>query len=351
MGLDIEDSTALRNYLIRTGRLGREESVVIRNLAGGVSNRTVLIERPAPSKGSGEAWVLKQALAKLRVSVDWFCDPARIEREALGLRWLEKLAPPGTITPLVFEDPTEHLLAMRAVPKPHDNLKDVLLAGQLNPDILQQYIVQLGRLLGTIHQRACENREELSRVFTDRSYFETLRIEPYYAYTATQVPQSAEFYNRLIQQTRNRLVTLVHGDFSPKNILVRNGKLVLLDHEVCHWGEPAFDLGFVLTHLLSKAHHVTSRQADYLKATQVLFQAYLDAIDRKTLWSADAEKAAIGNTLGCLLARVSGRSPLEYLDPNERVRQRETVIHMMVHPPGSLSELCDSFVKQINAAS
>lgn len=350
MGLDIEDPAALRNYLVQTGRIGRDESVVIRNLAGGVSNRTVLVERAAPSNGSGEAWVLKQALAKLRVAVDWFCDPARIEREALGLRWLEKFAPPGTITPLVFEDPTEHLLAMRAVPKPHENLKDLLLAGRLDPDTLQQYIAQLGRLLGTIHQRACEKSAELSRIFVDRSYFETLRIEPYYTYTATQVPCTAEFYSRLIQRTRDRLFTLVHGDFSPKNVLVRDGKLVLLDHEVCHWGEPAFDLGFVLTHLLSKAHHVTSRQADYRNATAVLLQAYLEAIDRKMLWSAGAEEAAIENTLGCLLARVSGRSPLEYLTSIERAKQRETVIHMMEHPPGSLSELCDSFVKRINAA-
>ena len=68
-------------------------------LAGGVSNRTVLVERE-----SGEAWVVKQALAKLRVQVDWFSSPERIHREADGLRWLAQFAPPGSITPLVFED-------------------------------------------------------------------------------------------------------------------------------------------------------------------------------------------------------------------------------------------------------
>src|SRR5689334_7158814 len=114
--LDIEQPGQLLAYLRATNRIARDETPQMKTLAGGVSNRTVLVKR-----ASGEAWVLKQALAKLRVRVDWFSDPARIHREALGLRWLEKLAPPGTITPLVFEDEQHHLLAMEAVPEPHEN--------------------------------------------------------------------------------------------------------------------------------------------------------------------------------------------------------------------------------------
>src|SRR5437764_13165535 len=97
--LDIERSEELEAYLRRTGRIGADEAVTVEYLSGGVSNRTVLVRR-----AGGEAWVLKQALAKLRVAVEWFSDPARIEREALGIRWLARLAPAGTITPLIFED-------------------------------------------------------------------------------------------------------------------------------------------------------------------------------------------------------------------------------------------------------
>src|SRR5918995_4143355 len=106
--LDIEQPEALLAYLHDSGRIPPDEVPVLTVLAGGVSNRTVLVERP-----TGEAWVLKQALAKLRVQVDWFSDPARIRREALALQWLPKLAPPGTITPLVSEDEEHHLLAMQ----------------------------------------------------------------------------------------------------------------------------------------------------------------------------------------------------------------------------------------------
>src|SRR5687768_18456577 len=110
--LDIEQPAALLAYLRATGRIAPAESPRIEVLTGGVSNRTVLVERLG-----GERWVLKQALEKLRVAVDWFSSPARIEREALGLRHLAALAPPGAITPLVFLDPARHLLAMSAVPQ------------------------------------------------------------------------------------------------------------------------------------------------------------------------------------------------------------------------------------------
>src|SRR5436190_2229159 len=132
--LDIERHDQLIDYLHRTHRIGVDETPICRTLAGGVSNRTVLVERR-----SGESWVLKQALAKLRVKVDWFSDPARIHREALGLKYLAKLAPPGTITPLIFEDESNHLLAMAAVPQPHENWKTMLLAGRLEMQHVEQF--------------------------------------------------------------------------------------------------------------------------------------------------------------------------------------------------------------------
>src|SRR5688572_6026776 len=143
--LDIEQHDQLLAYSRATNRIAAGESPQIRTLAGGVSNRTVLVKRD-----TGEAWVLKQALAKLRVKVDWFSDPSRVHREALGLQWLEKLAPPGTITPLVFEDEKHHLLAMQAVPEPHENWKTMLLRGEVHTDQVDQF----AKLLQTIQARS-----------------------------------------------------------------------------------------------------------------------------------------------------------------------------------------------------
>ncbi len=302
--LDIEQPGALLHYLRQTGRIEPDEEPAIRVLAGGVSNRTVLVERP-----NGEAWVVKQALAKLRVQVDWFSSPERIHREALGLRWLEQIAPPNTTTPLVFEDHQFHLMAMQAVPKPHENWKTMLLGGRLEAD----HIAQFARLLGTIHRRGHERRTELEPVFADRAFFESLRLEPYYGYTATQVAAASSFLTELIAATLARRDTIVHGDYSPKNVLVHGDMLVLLDHEVIHFGDPGFDLGFSLTHLLSKAHHLPVKRADFASAAVAYWTCYRDTLG-DVPFAAELEPRAVRHTLGCLLARVRGRSPLEYMD-------------------------------------
>jgi 5-methylthioribose kinase len=336
--LDIEQPGALVGYLKGTGRVGEGEEPVVRVLAGGVSNRTVLVERPE----TGEAWVVKQALPKLRVAVDWYSDPERIHREALGLRWLKELAPPGTITPLVFEDRDHHLLAMKAVPEPHENWKTMLLGGRLE----NGHVEQFGRLLGTVHRGGYERREETESAFRDRSFFESLRLEPYYDYTAGQVPEAADFLRALVEETRARRDTLVHGDYSPKNVLVREGTLVLLDHEVIHFGEPAFDLGFSLTHFLSKAHHLPGMREDFADAARIYWATYREVVEELP-WAADIEERAVRHTLGCLLARVAGRSPLEYLNEGELARQREAILALLQYPPESVPGLAEAFVGRL----
>lgn len=321
--LDIERPGDLLDYLREQGRIGPDEAPRLRVLGGGVSNRAVLVER-----ATGEAWVVKQALAKLRVPTDWFSSPARVEREALGLRRLVHLAPAGTTVPLIFEDDARHILAMATVPAPHDNWKTLLLAGRVDRD----HVAQFGALLGTIHRNAA-GRTTLARDFDDRSFYESLRLDPYYRYTATAIPAAAPFIAALIAETWATRLTLVHGDYSPKNILVHRGRLILLDHEVVHYGDPAFDLGFGLTHLLSKGHHLPARRAEFAAAAELFWRSYGETLGAVP-WRAGLEARAVRHTLACLLARVAGRSPLEYLDTAERTRQRAVVLSLLHPPPG-----------------
>jgi aminoglycoside phosphotransferase (APT) family kinase protein len=332
--LNIEDPRQLALYLRRAGRVRLDEEIEVSVLPGGVSNRTVLVRR-----ADGSAWVLKQALSKLRVAVDWFSPPERIQREALGLRWLSVLAPHGAVPALVFEDRVHHVLAMEAVPQPHENWKTRLLAGGLDEALVKEF----ARLLAAIHRHAWERRDTLAAVFEDRSFFESLRLEPYYGYAATQVPAAKDFLHRLITETRARRQTLVHGDFSPKNILVHAGRLVLLDHEVIHWGDPAFDLGFALTHLLSKAHHVRARRDAFAGAAQTFWEEYRGGVGDAP-WTIDLESHAVRQALGCLLARVAGRSPLEYLTDRERAAQRAAVLELIAAPPNTVAGLAPRFL-------
>lgn len=336
--MDIEQPDQLLTYLRQAGHIPAAERPDFYSLRGGVSNRTILVRRP-----NDENWVLKQALAKLRVPVDWFSSPARIHREALGLRWLGRLAPTETIPAFLFEDHDQHLLAMEAVPQPHQNWKEVLLAGNLVPDQVDQF----GRLLGTIHREAYHQRAQVGPAFADRTFFESLRLEPYYGFSATQVPSAAPFLHALIEATRAQTITLVHGDYSPKNILIYEGRLVLLDHEVIHFGDPAFDLGFSMTHLLSKAHHLPAHRAAFAAATVRYWQAYR-ALIADLDWAAGLEERAVRHTLACLLARVAGRSPLEYLSPTEKERQKRAALKLMVTPPQTVASLADRFLDELN---
>jgi len=318
--IDIENRESLERYLRASQRIGAGEVIEWRVLAGGVSNRTVLVKRQ-----SGESWVLKQALEKLRVPVDWFCAPERIVREAEGMRALERLAPKGSITPLIFCDPAEYVLAMEAVPEPHANWKTLLLSGAAELDHFRQF----GRLLD------CLQRSPYVAGFEDRSYFEALRLEPYYTYAATQAPEAAAFLTGLVERTRATRTSLVHGDYSPKNVLIHEGRLVLLDHEVIHWGDPAFDVGFAMAHFLSKARHLPETRLRLLQGAK----AFAGELSR--LRKIDAE--AVDHTLACLLARVAGRSQLEYLDADEKWSQRERLLEFIAKRPRSMAELIDAW--------
>jgi 5-methylthioribose kinase len=340
--LDIEDFTALTDYLSRRGVNPNGAALSLEKLAGGVSNRTVLVRFP-----DGRAWVLKQALPKLRVAVDWFSDPERIHREALALQWYARLAPPGAVPAFLFEDREHHLLGMEAVPLPHHNWKTSLLRGDLRRDHFEQF----GTLLGLVHRQAAAH-PNLRRVFADTSFFESLRLEPYYLYSAEQVPEAADFLHRLVADTRARPVTLVHGDYSPKNVLLRDDRLVLLDYEVAHFGDPAFDLGFSLAHFCSKAHHMPHRRSAFAGFALIYWQTYCETIgmdrhDADAGWAQGLEARAVRHTLGCLLARVAGRSPLEYLDTEERARQRAAVISLISPLPATVAGLISEFLARL----
>ena len=330
--IDAENERELLDHLISAGHLAGSKGVTVKNLAGGVSNKTVLVRHP------GGAWVIKQALAKLRVEADWHSDPARIHREAAGMRALASLLPARHLTRFLFEDAEHRLLAMEAVPEPFENFKTRLMSGAVD----QPAVAKFADLLGQMHAGSADD-PELAAEFADRSFFETLRLAPYYGAAAEAVPEAAPFLEALIHDTRQTRTALVHGDYSPKNVLLHAGTLVLLDHEVIHYGDPAFDVGFALTHLLSKAHHLADHGAAFANAARQFWGEYCLRVDP------DAQRAA-RHCLACLLARVAGKSPLEYLSAAERSRQQAICVALMASRPcEDPVELIDRFIRALAA--
>jgi 5-methylthioribose kinase len=361
---DITNPDAVTAYLRCRAHIAPDEPVRVDVLAVSTCNRLVRVERATVAGNDcAEAWVLKQALPRQQVPGAWCSDAGHIGREAEALRWLPQLAPPGTIAPLIFEDPERNLLAMADIPRPHQNWKTMLLEGRVDP----AHGGQFGAILATIHRRAAEwpAPSPLPQVFADRSFFEATRLERYYDHTASQVPAARDFMEALADESWNRRLTLVHGDYGPKNLLILPADpgggggdrsepgaegVVLLGHELLHWGDPAFDVGFALAHLLSLANHLSARRGALRDAAVQFCTTYADTLG-PALRDAASEPLAVRHTLGCLLAHVAGRAPLTYLTPAEQQSQQQAVLSLMLQPPATLGELIQAFIAAIGRAS
>jgi 5-methylthioribose kinase len=326
--MNIEKSDELTPYLIDQGILSEEVGLVSKMLSGGVSNRTVKIDF------NGHSWVIKQALPKLRVKGEWYSAPDRIYHEAAAIRWLEQYMP-GTCPKLTFEDKPNFIMAMQAVSPPFQNLKDLFM----NSAPLNEHFTKAGRILGEMHALGLD-RERVPELFFDTGFFESLRIDPYYGECQKRVEQTREFFDQLIRETRADAYTFTHGDFSPKNLLVKNNQLILLDHEVAHFGDGTFDLGFFIAHLFSKANHLKSYRNDFLEGINQFFAAYLEfPVSMSTL----REQRAVKHAIGCILARVRGLSQLEYLNDLQRERQLLTGLTLTASTPGTITQLVTRF--------
>ena len=158
--LDIEDRAELQRYLHSKFTPGRASSRSSNSKSSPAASRAA---RSAYAFADGREWVLKQALAKLRVKADWFSDPRRIHREALGMKVLGELTPPGSIPKLIFDDETHHVLGMEAVPQPHENWKTMLLAGRIELERLARFRTSYS---ASIHRNSRSRRDELRALST-----------------------------------------------------------------------------------------------------------------------------------------------------------------------------------------
>jgi 5-methylthioribose kinase len=306
------DETNVCHYLRETGRIPADAPLRARRLAGGVSNEVLLVE--AVDAG-GPRMVVKQARERLRVADDWRCTVERIWRETETLRLCQRFATPGQTPALLFEDRDHYLFAMSAAPAGHHVWRDDLLRGQFD----SQVATAAGALLAALHAGGWHNDEVAERL-ADRAIFWQLRIEPYYQTVAQRHPGDAAFFSLLTDSLDAHCCSLVHADYSPKNLLVHDGQIMLVDYETGHWGDPAFDIGFFLSHLVLKAFYHAPSSAPMLALVADFWAAYAAAL-RPAISNGDyAALVARGvqNLAGCLWARLDGKSPVDYLAGESR---------------------------------
>ena len=337
MTVDIENIDSLVPYLRNRNVLDPLGNCSIQILRGGVSNKAIVV-----SRDHGEDIVIKQGLHKLRVDKAWFCDPKRLKIEYLAMQWLFNVLEKGSIPKPLFWDESLFILGMRAVPQPHQNLKSLLL----NEKIDLRLIEKMGSNLAKIHV-AGRQSEVARQTFANKSYFKDLRMEPYYVSTSEEIPALFGFFNNLAEETLQLNETIVHGDYSPKNMLVSNGRLVLLDHEVTHCGDPMFDIGFALCHLLSKANHLPNSKDRMIEAAQGFWNTYEHTCGSNSIM-ANCIARAVKHTMACLIARVKGKSPLEYLSGQEKERQLQCALDLIDKGIKTVPAFISEFSKKID---
>jgi len=292
-------------------------------LGGGISNKLVLAEGPEFRA------VLKQSLGQLRTRLEWNSDRQRIFREAAAMRWLAGKA--GHIPTILFEDRTSFTIAMEAAPNGSEMWKTQLFRGVHDPDVAWAAGAALGAII-----RTSWNDRNAELLFGDQSVFVQLRIDPYYRFTAQNRPEAEEYIEKLIGQSAARRVSLVHGDWSPKNLLVHGRQVWAIDWEVIHFGDPSFDVGFLLNHLLMKS----IAMPQYSEAMKGLARSFLGGLDCELPPdSAWIVRAALEHLPALLLARVDGKSPAEYLDARMLEGARSLALNLMVEPAESAEEL------------
>jgi aminoglycoside phosphotransferase (APT) family kinase protein len=303
-----------------TDHLGFEPASV-RTLSGGVSSVVFLAER------GRRRVVIKQALPQLRVQAEWTCDRRRALREALALRELGAVLQPAMIPVLVAEDPGQYAFAMSAAPENAGSWKDRLLRGQCERAVAGA----AGETLAVLIERTAGR---FQTEFGDIGIFDDLRLDAYYRYTAARHPDLGWYFESLIRDCTERRHSVVHGDYSPKNMLTDGSAAMVIDWECVHYGNPAFDAAFLLNHLLLKSFHLPA-QAPGFAILADEFAAALSPVSAD--WFLES---ALRHWPGLLLARMDGKSPVEYIR-DEKLREgiREFARNLMTRPAMSVSEV------------
>lgn len=286
--------------LLRRDGVVRRETAKLTPLTDGVSSEIYRVD------DGDTSFVVKRALPKLRVRDDWIADVARNRYERRYIEYVAGFLPEAV--PRLFPGPENRdYFAMEYLGTGFMSWKKLLLGG----DAQVAHVLQAAAILGAIHARSVGNAEIAGRFDTTGNFIQ-LRIEPYLLTTGQRHADLRTHFEVEAQRLADTRICLVHGDFSPKNVMISPSRFVLLDCEVAWYGDPAFDLAFLLTHLLLKGLHHAPRKVGLEQMSHAFWRRYAEEVgDAIEIHSLETRVARLLPML--LLARVDGKSPVEYL--------------------------------------
>ena len=291
------DEGSVVTYLSERGLLTGDATV--ETLTGGVSCVVLAVSN------ADIDLVVKQALPELKTKAKWVADQRRAIVEADAMQVYHSITP-ESVPELIDCDAAEFTLTMSRLPRSCTNWKIDMLEGRIYPEMG----ARLGKVLAAWHNAAAVS-DEIKEKFMEDSLFEQLRVAPFYRAVMDKNPDLQQVISVLIDEITSLKITLVHGDFSPKNIMATTDhRPIVLDFEVAHIGNPVFDLAFLLAHLLCKIIRATQPdEKDLLVETAKQFIASYQQTTRLSVAASLPHHIAL-----IALARVEGVSPVNYLD-------------------------------------
>jgi len=284
-------------------------SVQVDWLSGGVSNVVLRVTTP------DRRFVLKQSCPQLRTRDAWFSDLDRVWREMAVMQALHGALPAAVVPEVLFCDRDNFAFAMSHAPTPFRVWKESLLAGEIDAGLG----AQVGRVLGRMHQVSATD-PRFAQQFADARVFVQLRIDPFYRTIQRRIPDLADAIEPIVARMLAPGVALCHGDYTPKNILTHAQGFTLVDYETAYFGDPTMDLGLLLCHLLLKAFRAPQQAAAFLELTDAVWAGYTAEVRFRPI--AELQTHAVEHLAVCLLARVDGTSPVDYLDDERRAAVR-----------------------------
>ncbi len=320
------------NASINFGLLSIDQKYDFRKITDGVSSDIWHV------KTSKHEYCIKRALAKLAVKEDWF---APIDRSNFEVKYFHycKNIEPNSFPKILGHDKNNFILAMEWF----DNKKFIVWKKRLmEKSVSFKDGKRLGKLLGVIHKFFYKKKKYKIIFLNDKTFYD-IRIEPYLVFTSKFYPEFSEHYKTTIDFLTKNKSTVIHGDFSPKNILLGRNHPVILDAETACWGNPAFDLAFLNNHIILKSIFNKEIFKSYLKLSKSFLESYLAHFsivnNKKFLRSFILLQALL------ILARVDGKSPVEYFKKKHKNLARNFAKNLLINKSSNLNNFYQEWEK------
>jgi len=325
------------HWLTAVGLMEAGEQPAVELLAGGVSSDVMRVDlRRGPV-------CVKRALPVLKVQAEW---RAPVERSAHEVAWIRAAREfePDAVPDVLAADPERHCFAMPFYPgAQYPNWKEQLRDGVIAPDVS----ASVGRIVAHVHQGTA-HRPDIAAAFAFDADFTALRLDPYLRATAEAQPGVAAQLMALHGRTRGTHLALVHGDISPKNILVGPSGPLLLDAECAWYGDPAFDVAFCLNHFILKSVWRPRWTAAYAACYRAFVETYRGIVAWEPWGDLEGRIASLLPAL--LLARIDGLSPVEYVTAErDRSLVRDFAIERLFAPPRSLEAMITDWTHRMKS--